>query len=114
MVTVEYDPIEGYPLRDGDVETTAQWIIEDSIFGTQHYAYGTENIFFALRCAISNGRLNCNDIKYRELEFHANHYGAINPWPSGFCGLLADYATRIGVNANNQRNFERIEKENRP
>ena len=83
MIIVEYDPDYGDAVRDGDVESEVEAILN----GGGRYAFATENIFQALRLAVLRDMIDWRDIAFRfnGQDLLLNEYGnLVDKWPPGF------------------------------
>lgn len=111
MLTVEYDPDSGEAVYDADVEAKVEKLIRWTN-GDVTMVYATENVFAGVRCAIAEGRMNYAAVQFKfgDLVFQANRFGAINPWPRGFCDQTIDYSVRIAKAATKKYRAEQESK----
>lgn len=67
MITVEYDPMNGLPVRDGDValkvaDIIHTWVLSDR--RDREFRFSTENVFLAIEVAVKEGRISHEEIQF--------------------------------------------------
>lgn len=84
MLTIEYDPIYGATIADGNVRT---FIYDIYSQGFTHYVVGSENIILAARALVATDRIPHSDIQFsfRGQIISVDKCGIISPWPRDFC-----------------------------
>jgi len=112
MLTLEYDPERGEAIPDGVVDVIVDtWVsmFTHAVRVEVHEIYSTENIFFAVKCAIAEGILSHEKVQFqfKLFQFQANRYGAIWPRPPGFLEQTARYSERTVRAATDKRKSER-------
>lgn len=93
MLRLRYDPTTGEAVRDERADRLARDFISlSSEDRTVDLVYGTENIFYAVRILIQEGKIDPGNIQiqFRDTLIQVNRRGDLSEWPEGFC----DYTDR--------------------
>lgn len=97
MIKVIYSR-RGAPISDFDVEDEIAGIVEKINEGdVQTYAYSTENMIYALRLAIGEGKIDFEKIVFlhKGLELKPTRYGTILHHPRGFADFVEQMNEKI-------------------
>jgi len=112
MITIEYCR-EGDAISDFACNDWLENILNQE--GDMHLQISTSPPCNALRLAIVQGRIPCEDVmfEFEGKELPPNKYGAIMHWPDGFTDLDCTYSEQILRGAIDMRQAERAERETR-
>jgi hypothetical protein len=110
MIIIRYDPVDGVPVPDGAATDVVASLIELGKDGVVVASYSTDNVFFAIRLAIVEGKVSHEEVRFEfeDSVFFANRFGAAPGAPSRFCGYTGNVAERIIRLATNKRKAEQL------
>ena len=96
MLTIEYNPIDGATIADGNIDDHIKSLFD---FGSAYYITSNSNVIWKARLfALENDKKI--EFVFEQNTITPNKYGAIIDWPDGFCDLqnrCAEGVLRIAI-----------------
>ncbi|KKL85600.1 hypothetical protein LCGC14_1953120 [marine sediment metagenome] len=106
MITIIYDPLNGYAVPDARAEDFVRCLKDG-----QSITVSTENVIQFARALVVEEGLEVKFMFNGKIVEH-NEYAAINDWPKGFCDYTHFWTSRILTEAVKKRKRKQDEPVN--
>lgn len=88
---------KGTPINDFLLEEEYKKVLAEKNNSEMHFWYSTDNIFMRVKVGIVKKDLDYKDVTFifEDKEIRPNEYGAIIPYPNGFCDVTVTLAEEL-------------------
>lgn len=104
----------GTPTNDFQIEDVYHGILQKYQDGDEYISlyFSTENIITRFRLGVVSGDIKPEDISiwFKDQKIDMNRFGAIHPWPTGFCDQIIKMSEQVLRKALDMRKKEQESK----